>query len=102
MAYEPKKSNNGNFMFNLKAGNNQVILTSEMYGEKDENFEVKNSASGKAHFVLRVSNKEGGGRLADRATADGGCPVPPYRGYRGHRTGVQGFGMCDRKARPFF
>jgi uncharacterized protein YegP (UPF0339 family) len=74
MAYELKKSKNGKFMFNLKAGNNQVILTSEMYeakasaksgiasvrknGAKDGNFELKTSASGKAYFVLRASNKE--------------------------------------------
>ena len=29
--YERKESKNGKFMFNLKAGNNQVIGTSEMY-----------------------------------------------------------------------
>jgi len=32
---ELKKGKSGQFMFNLRAGNNQVILTSELYGEKD-------------------------------------------------------------------
>ena len=32
--YDLKKSNNNKFMFNLKAGNGQVILTSEMYEAK--------------------------------------------------------------------
>ena len=31
---ELKKSKSGQFMFNLRAGNNQVILTSELYREK--------------------------------------------------------------------
>ena len=33
--FELKKASNGKFMFNLKAGNNQVVLTSETYSSKD-------------------------------------------------------------------
>jgi uncharacterized protein YegP (UPF0339 family) len=32
--FELNKSKSGQFMFNLKEGNNQVILTSELYREK--------------------------------------------------------------------
>ncbi len=32
--YELKKAASGQFMFNLRAGNNEVILTSESYSSK--------------------------------------------------------------------
>jgi hypothetical protein len=32
--FELNKSKSGQFMLNLRAGNNQVILTSELYREK--------------------------------------------------------------------
>ena len=32
--YDLKKSSDGQFMFNLKAGNGEVILTSELYTTK--------------------------------------------------------------------
>lgn len=69
---ELKKSVSGKFMFNLKAGNNQVILTSQMYSDKaaakngldsvkkhagsDANFERKSSTKGQPYFVLKASN----------------------------------------------
>lgn len=34
MPYEIKKTANGKFMFNLKAANYEVILTSEVYEQK--------------------------------------------------------------------
>lgn len=70
--FELKKRKSGQFMFNLKAGNNQVILTSELYREKagaqngiesvkkhavdDTNYERKNSSKGEPYFVLKASN----------------------------------------------
>ncbi len=69
---ELKKSPSGKFMFNLKAGNHQVILTSQLYSDKaaakngmssvkkhakvDANFERKKSKKGEPYFVLKASN----------------------------------------------
>ncbi len=70
--FELKKSSSGQFMFSLKAGNNQVILTSELYkaktsaqngldsvkknAGKDANFERKTSKKGEPFFTLKASN----------------------------------------------
>lgn len=59
-------------MFNLLAANNQVILTSQMYEQKDSaqngidsvrrhgtdesNFEMKESTAGEPYFVLKANN----------------------------------------------
>ncbi len=71
--FELKKSASGQFMFNLKAANGQVILTSELYREKGSaldgiasvrkyaaaaNFEEKASSKGQPFFVLKASNGE--------------------------------------------
>ena len=66
------KRKNGEFQFNLKAGNGQTILASEGYSTKaacengvesvkknaaeDSNYERKNSSSGKFHFNLKAGN----------------------------------------------
>ncbi|MCD2423612.1 YegP family protein [Niabella pedocola] len=66
------KRTNGEFQFNLKAGNGQVILTSEGYTTKaacdngidsvkknapeDDNFERKTSSNGKPFFNLKAGN----------------------------------------------
>lgn len=66
------KRTNGEFQFNLKAGNGQVILSSEGYSTKanctngiesvrknsqDENkFESKESSNGKYYFNLKATN----------------------------------------------
>ncbi|WP_417939283.1 YegP family protein [Flavobacterium sp. RS13.1] len=66
------KRANGEFQFNLKAGNGQTILTSEGYSTKaaclngiesvktnsqdDSRFDKKESASGKPYFNLKASN----------------------------------------------
>ena len=62
---------NGEFQFNLLAGNGQVILSSEGYSTKaaclngvesvkknaaENRFESKTSESGKFHFVLKATN----------------------------------------------
>jgi len=72
--FELKKSKSGQFMFNLKAGNNQIILTSELYRQKtsakngiesvkkhagnDANYERKTSSKGEPYFVLKATNKQ--------------------------------------------
>jgi len=76
--FELKKSKDGQFMFNLKASNGQVILTSELYKTKPsaENgiesvrknsaregaFEVKNNAKGEPYFILKATNGQEVGR----------------------------------------
>ncbi|MBZ4043473.1 YegP family protein [Flavobacterium hibisci] len=66
------KRTNGEFQFNLKAGNGQTILTSEGYSTKaaclngiesvktnsqdDSKFDKKESSSGKFYFSLKASN----------------------------------------------
>ncbi|WP_411825820.1 YegP family protein [Luteolibacter sp. AS25] len=72
MSYDLKKSTSGKFMFNLKAANHQVILTSQLYATKksaeagiasvqkhgvDEKFfELKTATSGDPYFILKASN----------------------------------------------
>jgi uncharacterized protein YegP (UPF0339 family) len=72
--FELKKSNSGQFMFNLKAANGQIILTSELYREKrgaqggiesvkkhaanDAYYERKTSAKDEPYFVLKAANGE--------------------------------------------
>ena len=72
--FELNKSDKGKFFFNLKAGNAQVILTSQMYktaaGAKngiasiqkncgnEALFEVKEAKNGKFHFNLKAKNKQ--------------------------------------------
>lgn len=72
--YELKPAAGKQFMFNLKAANGEVILTSENYKEKegalngiesvrknsphDEQFERKTSKSDQPYFVLKAKNHE--------------------------------------------
>ena len=72
--FDLKKSPSGKFMFNLKAGNNQIILTSESYDSKkaaengiasvkknagdDKRYERKASKKGEPYFVLKAGNGE--------------------------------------------
>ncbi|KIA95944.1 hypothetical protein OC25_05210 [Pedobacter kyungheensis] len=66
------KRSNGEYQFNLKAGNGQVILASEGYAAKsscengiesvkknaqdDSKFEKKTSSNGKYYFSLKATN----------------------------------------------
>jgi len=68
------KSSNGEFRFNLKAGNGEVILSSEGYASKagcnsgiesvkvnsqvDSRYEKKTSTNSKHYFVLKAGNGE--------------------------------------------
>jgi uncharacterized protein len=72
--YELKPAANNQFMFNLKAANGEIILTSETYRSKesalngiesvkkhsptDEQYERKKSASSQPYFVLKAKNHE--------------------------------------------
>ena len=67
-----KKATNGEYYFNLKADNSQIILTSQMYSSKsacnngiesvrnncpdDSKYERKESVNKKHYFVLKSSN----------------------------------------------
>jgi uncharacterized protein len=69
-----KTAKNGEFFFNLKAGNGETILTSEMYTTKssckngiesvqnnctdDKKYDRKLSTSKKHYFVLRAGNNQ--------------------------------------------
>jgi uncharacterized protein YegP (UPF0339 family) len=70
--YELKRSGEKGYMFNLKAGNNETILTSQIYAAKDgaqvgilsvqanspldEKFERKVAKDDSAFFVLTAAN----------------------------------------------
>lgn len=76
--FELKKSKDGQFMFNLKATNGQVILTSELYKSKssaengiesvrknanrDGAFETKANSKGEPYFILKAANSQEIGR----------------------------------------
>ena len=72
--FELDKSSNGQYKFVLKAGNGEVILTSELYTTKsaaengiasvrtnsplDERYELKTSSNGKYYFNLKAGNHQ--------------------------------------------
>ncbi len=76
--FEITKSKNGKFLFNLKAGNGQIILTSEMYdtlastthgiescktnGALEERFERAQSTADQPYFRLKAANGQTIGR----------------------------------------
>ena len=72
--FEIKKAKNGQFYFNLKAGNGEIILSSEMYVKKGSakngiasvkknssdpsRFERRVNKSGKDYFVIKAANHQ--------------------------------------------
>ncbi|MDT8421732.1 MAG: YegP family protein [Desulfuromonadales bacterium] len=76
--YELKQAKDGQFMFNLKAANGQVILTSELYRQKasaengiesvrrnavrDGAFETRTNSRGEPYFILKATNGQEIGR----------------------------------------
>jgi uncharacterized protein YegP (UPF0339 family) len=76
--FEIKKGSGGQYRFNLKAGNGEIILTSEQYQSKqgaengidsvkanapnDARYERKTASSGQPYFVLKAANGEPIGR----------------------------------------
>lgn len=85
--FELKKSTTGQYHFNLKSGNGEIILSSEMYTAKsgaeggieavrnnaslDERYERKSSTDGKEYFVLKAANGEIIGRSETYTTTAG-------------------------------
>jgi hypothetical protein len=86
--FEIKQSANGKFHFSLKAGNGQIILSSEMYETKSaaENgiesvrknsadagrFEKRESKNGEPYFVLKAGNGQEIGR-SEMYSSDAAC-----------------------------
>jgi hypothetical protein len=76
--FEIKKTNNEKFMFNLKAGNGEIILTSAMYKAKasaengiasvrensqnDDRFDRRTASNDSPYFALKAGNGEDIGR----------------------------------------
>lgn len=76
--FELKTSANGKFHFNLKAGNGQIILSSEMYETRaaaeggiesvkknaadDARYERRTATNGDPYFVLKAGNGQEIGR----------------------------------------
>lgn len=72
--FELDKSSNDQYKFVLKAGNGEIILTSELYTTKssaengiasvqansplDERYDLKDSSNGKFYFNLRAANHQ--------------------------------------------
>lgn len=72
--YEIKSTSNGEYMFNLKAGNGEIILTSERYKQKasaengiqsvrqnspnDDRYDRRTAKDNSPYFVLRAANNE--------------------------------------------
>lgn len=72
--FEISRRKNGEFQFNLKAGNGQVILSSEGYGDKagcrngiesvrknspdDGRYDRRTAANGKFYFNLKAANSQ--------------------------------------------
>ncbi|MCB1134312.1 MAG: YegP family protein, partial [Verrucomicrobiae bacterium] len=70
--YKIKTTEGGKHRFNLHAGNHEIILTSQLYGDKgsaengiesvrangpqEERFERKSSAKGEPYFLLKAAN----------------------------------------------
>ena len=77
-AFELRQTNNGQFMFNLKAANGEIILTSQSYETKanaedgiasvrasapiDGRFERRKATDGEHYFVLKSANEQVIGR----------------------------------------
>lgn len=89
--FELSNSSDGQFRFVLKAGNGEVILTSELYKSKaaaengiasvqsnaahDERYERKTAANGKVFFNLKAANHQviGSSQMySSEAARDGG------------------------------
>ncbi len=87
-----KTASNGQFHFNLHAGNGEIILSSEQYkakqsaldgiesvrknSQREGAFEVKDASNGKSYFVLKATNGQVVGQsqmYASLHSAEQGC-----------------------------
>ncbi|WP_312595063.1 YegP family protein [Stutzerimonas nitrititolerans] len=90
--FQLKKASNGQFHFNLLAGNGQVVLSSEQYqahasalngidsvrknAVRDGAFEIRQASNGKHYFVLKASNGQVVGQsqmYTSASSAQQGC-----------------------------
>jgi uncharacterized protein len=101
------RSKNGKYKFNLRAGNHQVILSSELYESKesaeagiasvrnnassDERFERKTAKDGSAYFVLKATNGQTIGKSEMYTTTSS-----MERGIRSVRTNAGAAKVTDR------
>jgi uncharacterized protein len=85
--FELKKTTNGQFMFNLKAGNGEIILTGSMHKDKEAatrdievvrngaaneaRYERKTASNGQHFFVLKSETGDTAGRSEQYASASG-------------------------------
>ena len=86
--FEISKRSNGEYQFNLKAGNGQVILTSEGYGDKNgcaNGIEsVRKHAQADANFERKTATVRFDAGKADvaalvKATTEAGFPSTPRK-----------------------
>lgn len=85
MSYEIKKDKSGQFRFNLKAGNGEIILSSEAYVQKasalagiesvqkngpdESRYEVRTNKADEPYFVLKAGNGQEIGRSETYSSA---------------------------------
>lgn len=85
--FDLKKTDKGKYMFNLKSGNGQVILTSQLYESRssalngiesvrknagdDARFERKTTTGGEPFFVLTATNGQTIGKSESYGAAAG-------------------------------
>lgn len=101
-----KTRSNGEYQFNLKAGNGEIILTSEGYKSKagcengiasvrenaqdDDRYEMKTSKDGKHYFNLKAGNGQVIG-TSEQYESKGGCE----NGIRSVKTNAPGAAVED-------
>lgn len=123
--FEIRKTESGKFMFNLKAANGQVILTSQAYEDKAEaetgitsvrlnatdetKYDRRTATNGENYFVLIASNGQIIGRSEmyrsqyalehGIATVSELAPFAPISrlSHRSEKNGVNGIGTPDKK-----
>jgi uncharacterized protein YegP (UPF0339 family) len=85
--FEIKTGTNGKFHFNLKSGNGQVILSSQMYATRksaenginsvktnannEDRFERREAKNGKPYFIIKAGNGQEIGRSQMYSSASG-------------------------------
>ena len=82
--FELKQAKNGKYFFNLKSGNGEIVLTSQMYADRggcengiasvktnatsESQFDVMEDNAGKPYFVLKAKNSQVIGRSQSYAS----------------------------------
>lgn len=90
--YELKKTANGKFMFNLKAGNGEVILTSESYNEKAGALHGIESVRKNSPDDARYERKDGDGSYSFSLKAGNGEKIgrsESYTSKAGRENGIE-------------